>query len=54
MILFTRPNRQLKKAGFKAGFVRPCLDTVDIDSRRFEEIEEQPELTALEGGKLQG
>ena len=29
-----------------------CLDKVDIDSRRLEEVKEQPELTALEGGKL--
>ena len=34
--------------------MRLCLDTVDIDSRSLEEIEGQPELTALEGGELQG
>ena len=34
--------------------MRPYLDTVFIDSRRFEEIEKQPELTALEEGKLPG
>ena len=36
------------------GFVRPSLDTVDIDSRRLEEIEQQPELDVPEGGKLPG
>ena len=34
--------------------MRPCLDTVNIDSRRLEEIGQWPELTALEGGKLPG
>ena len=34
--------------------MRPCFDTVDIVSRRSEEIGQQPDLTALEGGKLPG
>ena len=46
--------RQFQKTCFKSGFVRPCLDTVDIHSRRLEEIGPHLELRALEGGKLPG
>ena len=53
-MFFTQPIHQFKKTGFKAGIVCPCLDMVDINSRRLEDIGQQPELMALEGGKLPG
>ena len=36
-----RSYSPLKKTGFKAGFVRFSLDTVDIDTRRLEEKSSQ-------------